>query len=93
MTFFLQGILVVVAAWAGNRIFQRIIDKTVGQHVDEAVDVVVDKIIKASFDMMKAYLAKHTPNEVEIKAKNGDPEAQFILGNMYYFGEDVKQNL
>lgn len=80
MTSFLWGILVVVAAWAGNRIFQRIIDKTVGQHIDEAVDSVMEAAVEA----MKAYLENHTPSEVEIKAQNGDPEAQYTLGTMYY---------
>ena len=88
MTSFLWGILVVVAAWAGNRIFQRVIDKTVGQHID----AVVDSAMEATFEAMKTYLEKHTPSEVEIKAQNGDPEAQFNLGNMYYKGLGTEKN-
>ena len=33
-----------------------------------------------------------TKDEIIEKAKNGDAESQFILGNMYFFGDEVEMN-
>ena len=41
MTSFLWGVLVAIAVWLGNRIVQRLLDKTVGEHVDNNVDIVI----------------------------------------------------
>lgn len=44
-------------------------------------------------NVVKKYFYRNSKlKELNLRAKNGDPEAQFILGNMYYFAREVNED-
>ena len=92
VSFFL---LACVSGWFIEKIINRFLDKTIGDKVEVAIDYSLDEIdamFRQSFTSMKNYLAKNTPQQIETKAENEDPEAQYNLGNMYYFGTGVAKD-
>lgn len=79
----------------GGWFIDRIVDYIIGEPVDSVLEYSfdeIDVIFKSSYNTMKEYLAKNKLKEVQTKAQNGDLEAQFNLGTMYYFGEYVDKD-
>ena len=88
---FVWAVIIAVVGWILKRMFERFLDKKFGKHVDALADALIGGF-EAAYNHMQEYLKIHTLTEVVTKAENNDPEAQFYLGLMYYFGREVAKN-
>ena len=80
-----------MVGWFLKRVFERFLDKKFGKYADVLADALIG-VFDAAYNHMQEYLKTHSMTEVVTKAENNDPEAQFCLGLMYYFGREVAKN-